>query len=515
MAMFGASRATPSVWLRKVGVASEAELKAIEAAALLHDMGKLAIPEHILNKPGKLTEAEFETMKRHADIGADILSAIDFPYPVVPIVRYHHENWDGHGYPDGLTGEEIPLGARILAVVDCFDALTSDRPYRPRLPDSEALQILRDRAGNMYDPALVGTFTRIYREIAPPEAILGEDIGTGLPVKEIPAKAKSRQSTLDSISSSTGESRLFYELVQSLSAQDSVADVAQAISTHLRRCVPVATFVLFVYDQSTDELVARHAFGEHSEALPETRIRMGERITGWAAANRQSVVNSDPVLDLGDVARTHTPRLLSCLAVPLEVSQNLIGVVTLYASQANAFSANHRRIVEMVAGRAAQILQQQLLFEREAGRDKHPVTGVPDGEQLERSFSDQRWLNPDKSLSLLVIPIGALQVDSKVSTNLFDEIRNSVGEEHQVFQSNEGEFVVLMPQTDGLEMKTHVDTIREALATRRIYARAPFGFACGPEDGNALPELLEVARRRLNRHGDWTHDSPESNPAVH
>ena len=114
---------------------SEDELRAIEAAALLHDMGKLAIPEHILNKPGKLTPAEMEKMKRHAAIGADILSSIDFPYPVVPIVRHHHENWDGTGYPDRIRGHAIPMGARVLSVVDCFDALTSDRPYRPRLPD--------------------------------------------------------------------------------------------------------------------------------------------------------------------------------------------------------------------------------------------------------------------------------------------------------------------------------------------------------------------------------------------
>ena len=115
---------------KELGVTDELTLKAIEAAALLHDTGKLAVPEHILNKPGKLNEAEFEQMKRHVDVGADILSLVEFPYPVVPIVRCHHESWDGSGYPRGVRGEDIPIGARILSVVDCFDALTSDRPYR-------------------------------------------------------------------------------------------------------------------------------------------------------------------------------------------------------------------------------------------------------------------------------------------------------------------------------------------------------------------------------------------------
>ena len=145
-------------------------MRAIEAAALLHDMGKLAVPEYILNKPGPLTPAEFEKMKLHASVGADILSAIDFPYPVVPIVRHHHENWNGNGYPDGIAGTDIPIGARILSVVDCFDALTSDRPYRPRLSDREALEILAARRGTMYDPLVVDTFALVHTEIAPPDS---------------------------------------------------------------------------------------------------------------------------------------------------------------------------------------------------------------------------------------------------------------------------------------------------------------------------------------------------------
>ena len=155
---------------KRVGVADEKQLKAIEAAALLHDMGKLAIPEHILNKPGKLTPAEFEKMKRHADLGADLLSSVRFPYPVVPIVRHHHENWDGTGYPAAISGTDIPIGARILSVVDCFDALTSDRPYRPRLSVEDAFDILKERRGTIYDPLIVDTFLKAYHEIAPAAA---------------------------------------------------------------------------------------------------------------------------------------------------------------------------------------------------------------------------------------------------------------------------------------------------------------------------------------------------------
>src|SRR5262245_4852882 len=156
---------------KELGITDEPQIQAIEVAALLHDTGKIAVPEHILNKPGKLTPAEYEKMKLHAPIGAEILSSIDFPYPVVPIVRHHHENWDGTGYPDRLKGTDIPIGARILSVVDCFDALTSDRPYRRRMSDADAIAILRDRRGTMYDPAIVDTFAAAYTRIMPaPEA---------------------------------------------------------------------------------------------------------------------------------------------------------------------------------------------------------------------------------------------------------------------------------------------------------------------------------------------------------
>ena len=152
---------------RRLEMTDEAELKALEAAALLHDTGKLAVPEHILNKPGGLTAAEFDKMKLHVDIGADILSLVEFPFPVVPIVRCHHENWDGSGYPRGVAGQDIPLGARILSVVDCFDALTSDRPYRRRMTNDAALDILRERRGRMYDPRVVDAFIETHLDIAP------------------------------------------------------------------------------------------------------------------------------------------------------------------------------------------------------------------------------------------------------------------------------------------------------------------------------------------------------------
>ena len=119
----------------------------MNAAALLHDIGKLAVPDHIISKPGRLTPEEFEKMKIHPIVGADILERVAFPYPVAPIVRSHHEKWNGNGYPDGLKGEEIPIGARILAAVDCLDALASDRQYRKALPLDAAMKLVVEGVG--------------------------------------------------------------------------------------------------------------------------------------------------------------------------------------------------------------------------------------------------------------------------------------------------------------------------------------------------------------------------------
>jgi len=335
---------------KRVGVADEKLIKAIEAAALLHDMGKLAVPEYILNKPGKLTDAEFEKMKLHASVGADILSAIEFPYPVVPIVRHHHENWDGTGYPAALKGTDIPIGARILSVVDCFDALTSDRPYRARLPDDEALKILIERRGTMYDPLIVDSFVRVHTEIAPERSIalpprhaLNDiasstqlSVGAGLP-------------RLDDIAASPDEMLTLYELARALAGQASISDTGDVIARHLRRLVPFALSVLYLYEDATDELVARHAMGEASSLVKELRLPLGQRLSGWVGANRQTVVNSDPTLDFGEVARTLNPRLRSCLSTPLLSNDQLVGVLTLYSATPEGFSEDHRRVVEAVA----------------------------------------------------------------------------------------------------------------------------------------------------------------------
>lgn len=354
---------------RRVGVSDGRLIRAIEAAALLHDMGKLAVPEYILNKPGRLTGAEFEKMKMHASVGADILSAIEFPYPVVPIVRHHHENWDGTGYPAGLRGTDIPIGARILSVVDCFDALTSDRPYRPKLSDEAAIGILLERRGSMYDPLIVDTFIRVHKEISPEaqHVVPGQSALLDITAAATQTREHEQQvAGLENIAAGSDEMLTLFELAGAFNEHTSLAQSVDAVTNRIRRLVPFVLVVYFSYDDATDELAATFASGEGSVLVKDLRIALGQRLSGWVAANRQSIMNSDAMLDLGEIARAVSPRLRTCLSVPLLAQEQLVGVLTLYSSQGEGFSENHRRLLETASRYIAPSISRTLARDKAA-----------------------------------------------------------------------------------------------------------------------------------------------------
>ncbi len=337
-----------------LGIKDELTLKAIDAAALLHDTGKLAVPERILNKPGGLTPGEFEQMKRHVEIGADILTLVDFPFPVVPIVRCHHENWDGSGYPAGVAGDTIPIGARILSVVDCFDALTSDRPYRKKLPDAEAVAILLERRGRMYDPLVVDTFIRVYKDV---QVSTQTDAGVRDVMARISAGKHSSAPTLEVVDPrQTGvpvgsDVLAFVSLARVASGIVSPTDVL-ALATHLvQPLVPGSSGAWFV--RESEHLVAVNAFGAAAPALRGFRVALGDRVSGWAAANGQVIVNADAALELGPLT-THTdPPLAYALSVPFPEGLSS-GTLTLFSP--DRYSDDHGRLLQMIVPHVAQAL---------------------------------------------------------------------------------------------------------------------------------------------------------------
>jgi putative nucleotidyltransferase with HDIG domain len=339
---------------QRLGVRDREQLQAIEAAALLHDMGKLAIPEHILNKPGKLTPGEFATMKEHAAIGADLLSSVKFPYPVVPIVRHHHEQWDGKGYPTGISGPDIPLGARILSVVDCFDALTSDRPYRPRMTTEDAFAILLERRGSMYDPLVVDTFIECYAEIAPEAIQAGHDARGLIAATSGLRLADSAQPVADEPTTELAD--IFAEVVSCAMPDELLKDVAP----HLQRSVPARAYALFTYDTNTDLLTCVSATNDPERRVLGLQIAAGERATGWCAANRRNAVNSFAELDLGQTIKTFDPPLRRSLSVPLLADGRCLGVLTAYSDSESAFSDARAAVLERAATLMASRLSSTL-----------------------------------------------------------------------------------------------------------------------------------------------------------
>jgi putative nucleotidyltransferase with HDIG domain len=461
---------------RAVGVTDPLLIKAIEAAALLHDMGKLAVPEYILNKPGKLTPVEFEKMKLHVTVGADILSAIDFPYPVVPIVRHHHENWDGSGYPSGLKGTEIPIGARILSVVDCFDALTSDRPYRPRLSDEEAIAILIERRGIMYDPLMVDTFVRVYDHIGPN----GESghVARGV-LAEITSFVhnddRQPRSALDNIAASSDETLTLFELTSDLAGQSSSDESLRVVNRHLRRLIPFSLCVFFSYDRESDELHATYASGDVSSDVKGMRIALGQRLSGWVAANRQTIANSDPVLDLGGVARVPHPRLRSCLSTPVVSGSDLVGVLSVYSSTAAAFSENHKRVIEDIAKRIGMSARRSSDPTPSPAQEALPeVVSVGSLDQVP-AFAEDCLTEPDSAfLFIEIADYGHIEQvygqasAQMVQTFVVEHVRSNLHAGDRLFRYGACEFVAVLRNADRIDVHMIADRIRSLVRGRPV-----------------------------------------------
>jgi len=357
---------------RSLGGLDDQALKALQAAALLHDTGKLAVPERILNKPGKLTPAEFETMKLHVDVGADILSSIEFPYPVVPIVRAHHENWDGTGYPNGLKGDEIPIGARILSVVDCYDALTSDRPYRAAMSDTEALEIIRARRGTMYDPSVVDMFERVCRDIGPMtvkpqlQKAIQQITKAIAPVPVEPARAVAAAPFTEGPESL----RALANLARVVSGRPTTADLASLIWSHVRHVVPNASCAFFVSDPASDSVKVTFVAGDAASMLQGLTMKIGERLTGWVAENQQTMINSEAKLDLGAEAALY--HLNYCLALPLVSDGQLVGVLSLYG--AAPFKEEQGQTLQFVMPHLGQMF---LALDRRSGEPAPAAAAKP------------------------------------------------------------------------------------------------------------------------------------------
>jgi putative nucleotidyltransferase with HDIG domain len=353
---------------------SEDETEALRAASVLHDIGKLAVPEHIISKPGKLTPEEFDKMKIHPIVGAEILEQVNFPYPVVPIVRAHHEKWDGSGYPNGLAGEEIPIGARILAAVDCLDALASDRQYRKALPLNEAMAKVVEDSGKSFDPKIVSILRRRYIELekmaneeplqAPPK--LSTDIKVERGLAPAAGFAESAEPAIPTsghaadfsaqISAARQQGQEIVTLSRRPGASLRTEDVLSLLAVRLKHLVPHESMAVYVLKNGV--LAPEFVSGDNFRLFSSLRIPEGEGLSGWVAQNHKPILNGNPSVEpgyLNDPTKYSTLR--SALAVPLEGTAGIAAVLALYRAGQDAFTANDLRVVEAIGSGLGVVIE--------------------------------------------------------------------------------------------------------------------------------------------------------------
>ena len=522
--------------LFKVG---ESDLRALHAGALLHDIGKLAVPEYILNKPGKLTEAEFAKMKIHPTVGGDILKRVNFPYPVEDIVRYHHEKWDGSGYPTGLKGEHIPLIARIISVVDFYDATRCDRPYRKGMKREESLALLNRMVGSAFDPKVVQKFIEhviefdrlidsedIQEQVASapvvdtqtntkPDAGLASDI-LGSPIEEL--------SGFRSISEAQREVFALHEIAQTIGSSLNLSDTVTLIANKLKSIVPFDSCVIFLVDERTGKAIAAHAVGEEAQMFSGRRVTIGEGITGWAIANSRSMCNASPELDLVGVPEAIVKRFRGVLVSPLLREDGAFGAIALYSQSRTSYTTEHVRLLESVCQHASSALNNALTYEktRESALID-PLTELPNARgfymMLEQRVAECQRMNRE-SLAVISMDIDDFKIiNDKYGHSIGDRLLASVAgvvrselRQMDILTRYAGdEFVAILPMASSKMAAGIADRMRNAVEEQLFSVRAgtmiglgvSLGVACFPDDGETSEELLTAAARRMQRdkHG--------------
>jgi diguanylate cyclase (GGDEF)-like protein/putative nucleotidyltransferase with HDIG domain len=375
---------------RQIGL-SEPEVHAVKTAALLHDIGKLAVPEHILSKPGPLTQEEFQKIRIHPQVGAEIIAAVPFPYPVAPLILSHHERWDGKGYPQALRGEQIPIGARILTIVDYYDAITTERPYHKALTPEGAIGLLRHESGRALDPGLAEHFIALLprmlaeaeeaeRQSRPRSAVdaqVGGSPAVGLVPESMP------QNAFENIALAHREIYALYEIAQSMGTSLGVADTMALISSKLTNIVPWSGCALFLTQPDGETLKCRYASGVDAPKLRDRTLRPGHGLAGWVARNRRTIVNGNPRATFESLGIAGPLELKSAVVTPLFFADSFIGALGLYHTEANRYSEDHRRLLERIAEQAGAVLHNSIVFEQtQEDSLTDPLTGLPNRRSL-------------------------------------------------------------------------------------------------------------------------------------
>ena len=505
---------------------SELETQALEAGAMLRDVGMLAVPDHILTKPGQLTPAEFEKMKMHATVGAEILSQVNFPYPVVPIVRHHHERWDGEGYPDGLKGEEIPLTARILSVADCFDAARENRHHRNAMSLERAVSWLRESSGKHFDPAIAETFIKHLPEFEaeivsriqdrqPHEQLDAQNMRAGATVeaRNHVMPEGSYANSLEQISGAHREVVMLYELAQTVGRSLSLQDTLTVLLTRIGDLVPATTSVVILKEKESEVLKVAQAQGQRTEEFYQRMVGTGKGNIGWVFANQTPMLNAKPQPDIKALQLPADVGYRTSLIIPLTKENEPLGTLALYAAEFEQYSSEHIRIAEAIAQLAGDAIANALHYEEtEATAYTDRLTGLPNLRAILRAFDTEtnRARRTNQTFTFLMMDLdGFKKINDTLGHHAGDLflkeisklIRAHVRTTDFLGRYAGDEFVAILPNTQQQEITEMIARIKYAVDNHAVtteggkVARGGISIGVAESDGNeiSLEELMSKA----------------------
>ena len=497
---------------------SSGEIQALRTGALLHDIGKLGVPDHILNKLGRLTPAELEKMKIHSTVGASILEKVNFPYPVVPTVLYHHETWDGTGYPKGLKKNDIPLTARILAVADSYDAMRSARPYRAIITRDEARRILLSASGAQFDPKIVDVFLRNLKrfEIEIEKAGLAYENDAKSLESYAGVESDSEegaQGYVEQIKRANREVFTLYELARVFSSSLNLQETLSLFVKKIGELMPFDTCVIYLLNKTGEYAVASYTVGKNAQLLKGKKIKPGEGATGYVLKKRQAVSDVNPGLDFSFDQLDFVQDYTAMASLPLIADEKLIGAVSIYSCELENYQDEHMRLLETVSRIASDTILKSLHYtETENNALTDPMTSLPNARSLQVHFENEvaRAKRTGTEFQLIMLDLdGFKKVNDtfghKVGDRLLKEVskvmRGQLREYDFLARYAGDEFVAIIPDTSNEAMAELCQRMEKAVLDfkmpvgdgRFAVVGASIGSACYPINGETLDQIIIAA----------------------
>lgn len=526
---------------RKLKLPQE-QMEALRTAALLHNIGRLAVPGHISSKPGHLTRDESHQMKIHTVVGAAILESVQFPYPVVPIVRSHHERWDGAGYPDGLRGEQIPVGARILSAVESLAMLVAGHQGGAQIEIDMAVEQLALQAGKAFDPQIIALLQKHGPELeamacAQAVKVNADEVNRQIQQRKS-AEAWAQSSAMilqpnfrSSISAARMEAETLFEMSSALGSSLNLDETLSALSMRLRRLVPFDSIAAYVIRD--EELAPEYVSGDNFRVLASLRMRVGQGLSGWVALNRKSILNGDPCMEPGYAANlTRSSTLRSAISIPLEGLHGVVGVLTLYHNEPGAYTDDHLRILQTISSKVALSVENALAFRRaESSATTDYLTGLPNARalflHLDRELARSKRLNA--SVTVMVCDLDGFKAindrfghleGNRILRIFAQSLQDSCREYDYVARMGGDEFVIVAPglseeaaKKRSLFLDELARTAGRAVCNESILSLS-VGYALCPEDGGDAEKLLAEADRRMYLEKQRHHMGEFSSNAV-